>query len=90
METDCVEIVNLWNDRHNTRSIVAPILLEIGELTLSFDYFTIQHVSRTANLPAHLCAKRACSLMVTESWLDSEPSFLVMSLLADDRRSSFV
>ena len=90
METDSLEIVHLWNDRHNTRSIVAPILLEIGELTSSFDFFTIQHVSRTANLPAHLCVKRACSLMVTESWLGSEPSFLVTSLLADDRRSSFV
>ncbi|KAF7078794.1 LOW QUALITY PROTEIN: hypothetical protein CFC21_083168 [Triticum aestivum] len=89
METDCLEIVNLWNDRHNTRSIVAPILVEIGELTMSFD-FLIQHVSRTANLPAHLCAKRACLLMVTESWLDLEPLFLVTSLLADDRRSSFV
>ena len=83
METDCLEMVTLWNTRHNSRSIVAPLLLEIGELCNNFTLFVIQHVNRPANLPAHLCAKRACILNVTESWLEETPSFLVTSLLAD-------
>jgi hypothetical protein len=82
METDCLELVNLWNNRRNSRSIVAHILLEIGELASSFTSFSIQHVMRTANYPTHLCAKRASTLCVTESWMDDTPSFLVSSLLA--------
>uniref|UniRef100_A0A453JHS9 RNase H type-1 domain-containing protein n=1 Tax=Aegilops tauschii subsp. strangulata TaxID=200361 RepID=A0A453JHS9_AEGTS len=90
METDCLEIVNLWNTRHNSLSVVAPLLLEIGELASSFSSFVIQHVIRSANVPAHLYAKYACTLLVTESWTGSRPSFLLTSLMADDARSSFV
>ena len=81
VETGCLEVVNLWNSRLTDRSVIAPILAEVGELSLSFFSFVIQHVSRPANGPAHLCAKRACTLSVTESWLDKTPSFLVSSLL---------
>jgi hypothetical protein len=83
MEVDCLEVVNLWNDRHGARSVVTPILLDIGELSLSFESFVINHVSRSANTPAHLCAKRACTLMVMSSWLDGVPDFLVVSIQAD-------
>ena len=37
METDCLEIVNLWNTRHGSCLVVAPLLVEIGEHALSFD-----------------------------------------------------
>jgi hypothetical protein len=77
-----MEVVNLWNDRHGARSVVTPILLDIGELSLSFDSFVINHVTRSANTPAHLCAKHACTLMVTSSWLDGVPDFLVVSIQA--------
>lgn len=83
MEVDCLELVTLWNSRHNSHSIVAYLLDEIGELSTYFDSFLICRVSRSANLPAHLCAKRACALGVTDSWIDETPSFLVTSLLAD-------
>uniref|UniRef100_A0A453C062 RNase H type-1 domain-containing protein n=2 Tax=Aegilops tauschii subsp. strangulata TaxID=200361 RepID=A0A453C062_AEGTS len=36
MEVDCLELVMLWKTCHNSRSIVAPILLEIGELSDNF------------------------------------------------------
>ena len=80
MEVDCLELVTLWTTRHSFRSVVAPLLLEIGELSSHFSSFVIQHVNRSANLPAHLCAKHACSLMATESWTDTRPSFLLTSL----------
>ena len=89
METDCLEIVNLWNNRRNSLSVVAPILLEVGELVSSFSVFLIHHVIRTANVPAHLCAKRASTLRVTESWMFETPSFLVSSLLADCPANAF-
>ena len=90
MEVDCLELVTPWNTRHNFRSIVAPILLEIGELSDLFSFFDVQHVNRSANLPAHLCTKHACTLNVTESWLDETPSFLLTSLLADCPGNAFV
>jgi hypothetical protein len=65
METNCLELVNLWNNHRNSRSIVAPILLEIGELASSFTSFRIEYVIRTVNYPTHLCAKRASTLCTT-------------------------
>ena len=90
MEVDCMEMVDLWNSRHNSRSIVAHILVQIGELARDFSLFVVQHVNRSANVPAHLCAKRACTLHVTESWLDETPSFLVTSLMVDCSRNALV
>uniref|UniRef100_A0A453ED07 RNase H type-1 domain-containing protein n=1 Tax=Aegilops tauschii subsp. strangulata TaxID=200361 RepID=A0A453ED07_AEGTS len=83
LDTDCLEVVNLWNSRYDSRSVVAPIFLEIGELTSSFNSFDIHHVVRSVNGPAHICAKHACTIDVTESWIDIVPSFLTSSLLAD-------
>lgn len=36
METDCLEIVNLWNLRSSSRSVVAPILVEIWRASYFF------------------------------------------------------
>jgi ribonuclease HI len=83
METDCLEIVDLWNSRHSSRAAVTPILQDIGELESNFILFSIQHVSRSSNQPAHLCAKRACTLIRTDSWVDHIPDFLVVSIQAD-------
>ena len=89
LESDCSEVVALWNTRHDSRSVLAPLLLEVGELIGSFRSFCIQHVIRSANGPAHLCAQRACTVAVTESWIENPPSFLISSLLAEcsDRKS---
>ncbi|KAF7068030.1 LOW QUALITY PROTEIN: hypothetical protein CFC21_073828 [Triticum aestivum] len=81
METDCLEIVNLWNTRINSHSVVAPVFFEIEELAV-FDSFVISHVSRSANGPTHLWAQRTCNASVTESWISETPSFLVSSLMA--------
>ena len=83
IETDCLEVVNLWKSRRNSRSVIAPLLLDIAELIAQFNYFDILHVRRHANVPAHLCAKHACTMEVTECWMDSPPGFLVTSLMAD-------
>jgi hypothetical protein len=83
METDCQEIVDLWNSHHSSRAAVTPILQDIGELESNFILFSIQHVSRSSNQLAHLCAKRACTLIRTDSWVDHIPDFLVVSIQAD-------
>ena len=71
IETDSLEVVNLWKSRRISRSVIAPLLLDIEELVAQFLYFDILHVRRHANVPAHLCAKHACTLEVTECWMDS-------------------
>jgi hypothetical protein len=59
METDCLEMVNLWNTRYSCCSVVAPVLEEVGELVGNFNSFLVQHIPRSANHSAHLCAKLA-------------------------------
>ncbi|KAF6992083.1 LOW QUALITY PROTEIN: hypothetical protein CFC21_009110 [Triticum aestivum] len=88
MEIDSLEVVNLWATRLDSRSVVAPILLDIGELITSFSFFDICHV-RSANEPAHICAKHACTIERTDSWLDNTPGFLVSALLADCPANTF-
>jgi hypothetical protein len=46
---DCMEIVNLWDSRAGSRSVVAPILSEVEGLASSFISFCIQHVKRAVN-----------------------------------------
>uniref|UniRef100_A0A8I6Y823 RNase H type-1 domain-containing protein n=1 Tax=Hordeum vulgare subsp. vulgare TaxID=112509 RepID=A0A8I6Y823_HORVV len=90
METDSLEVTNIWATRHDSRSVAAPILLEIEELATSFNSFVICHIVRSANGPAHICAKHACTINMTESWIDSTPSLLINSLLANCSASAFI
>jgi hypothetical protein len=63
--------------------VVAPVLLDIEGLASSFTSFTIQHVKRHSNMPAHLCAKLACTQDETSCWMDLVPVFLTVSCQAD-------
>ena len=69
--------------RDSSRSIVAPILDEIQEKSLSFISFSLRHVSRKVNTLADQCVKKASALLVSECWLKDCPYFLVNSLRAD-------
>ena len=67
IKIDCLEVMELWKNLHNSFSVVAPLLSEIGEPVVVFSFFDIHHVIRSVNYPSHLCAKRACTLSMTES-----------------------
>ena len=64
-------------------SIVAPILDDIGEKSSSFISFSVRCIPRDSNTMADLCAKQACSLLVSDCWLEGCPSVLLRSLRAD-------
>jgi hypothetical protein len=83
MEVDCLEIVNLWDSRAVSRSVITPVLLDIEGLASSFTSFIIQHVKRFSNMSAHLCAKLACTQDETSCWMNLVPSFLTVSCQAD-------
>lgn len=86
MEMDCLETVNLWSARRNSRWIVTPILDEIVERSPCFASFSVRHARRDANNSAYLCAKFACTLMVCDCWFSESLDFLVNSILADCNR----
>lgn len=83
MEIDCLELVNIWKSRDNSRSIVAPIFEELEDISASFASLMVTHVGRSCNVPAHQCARLACSLDGTESWLGSSLEFLRSCLKTD-------
>lgn len=83
IETDSLEVVNLWKSRRISRSVIAPLLLDIEELAATLVSFDVVHVRRHANVPAHLSAQQACTKEATECWMGSPPGFLVTSLMAD-------
>jgi hypothetical protein len=83
MEIDCLELVNIWKSRGNSHSIATPILEELEEISASFASLTVTHIGRSCNVPAHQCARLACSLDGTESWIDSSPEFLRSCLRTD-------
>ena len=58
LETDCLELIQLWEKREMQRSIIAPILSEINEFRLASTEFVFTFASRSCNRVAHLLAKQ--------------------------------
>jgi hypothetical protein len=55
METDYLKLTNLWNTRQGSRSAVAPILQEIGELVLSFFFLLLFSMLRDRLIIQLMC-----------------------------------
>jgi hypothetical protein len=75
-ETDCSELVRLWEARKCTRPLIAPLLNEVSVLSLEFHTFTISFARCSANNLAHECACFACTHNVSEEWTETSPVFL--------------
>lgn len=57
LETDCQELVNLWEQRKSQKSRIAPLLLQIEVLSQVFLDFKFSFVFRDCNNAAHTCAQ---------------------------------
>ena len=68
LETDYLELVNLWKKQHLQRSIVNPVLKEIEDLSLAFHEFIISFGNRIYNKVAHVLAKQVSSTHRLEVW----------------------
>ena len=68
LETDCLELVNLWKKQHLQRSIADPVLKEIEDLSLAFHEFIISFGNRIYNKVAHVLAKQVSSTHRLEVW----------------------
>lgn len=75
METDTLELINLWN-RNVNRSCILPVLYQIQDLTRECISFEFKHVSREANMAAHYTAKNASKSNVVSTWMYQVPVFL--------------
>ncbi|TVU49411.1 hypothetical protein EJB05_00719, partial [Eragrostis curvula] len=82
METDCQEMVTLWNAGSDQRSSVMSVLREIWEISSSFECFILKHASRTCNMVAHTLAKQVSGDVRTGTW--HEPPACIINLLAKD------
>lgn len=57
LETDCLELVQLWGKRETQRSVLGSALADIDEIQHAFQVFKFTYVSRTCNRVAHVLAK---------------------------------
>jgi hypothetical protein len=82
-ETDCSELVRLWDTRRMKKPVISPILEEVSILSLGFESFSISFARRSSNNSAHSCARYACMNNMGEEWVDISPVFLQNNLRAD-------
>jgi ribonuclease HI len=83
IETDALEVVNLWKEKGTGRSIITSICQEVRELSGFLASFELNHVKRHANEAAHICSHRASPDRRRCLWINFTPPFLA-SILAKD------
>ena len=69
VESDALDVVNLWESQNFARADIAKPLQEIKELCGNFISLSISFVRREANMATHLSAKQASEVGVSGSIL---------------------
>jgi hypothetical protein len=83
IETDALELVNLWREPGTGRPIISSVCQVIRELSGFFSSFILAHVNRGANEAAHSCAHIASPVRKQCMWINYTPAFLASILLKD-------
>jgi hypothetical protein len=68
LETDCLELVQLWKKMDFQRSPVGSVLTEIKELLLAFSDFIFNFIGRDCNRVAYELAKQITDTKRSEVW----------------------
>jgi len=68
LETDCLQLVQLWNKKDAQCSIVDLLLQEIDVLRLAFQGFSFSYISRICNKVPHTLAKQVSKSHRSETW----------------------
>ena len=76
VETNCQELVELWNSKTSDRCAIIPVLNQIHELSRQCTYFVLVHVRREANMATHYTTKFALLSNSECTWLHDVPNFL--------------
>ena len=83
MKSDSQEVVNLINNRLDSRSENYWVVLEIQKLKESFDHISCVYTHRSCNVIAHSLAKLAlekCEIVVWKGSYPLQIMFLLYSL----------
>jgi ribonuclease HI len=68
LETDCLDVIQLWKRWESQRSIISYILEEIVELSNGLHEFSFSFVHRVCNKVAHVLAKQVSATHCLERW----------------------
>lgn len=82
LETDCQDLVRLWNEGINQRPGVLMILWDVWEMSLNFQDFKFSFISRNCNRVAHSLAKQVIG-SVRSGWWHVSPTCIESLLIAD-------
>lgn len=85
LETDCQELLKLWNAGDSQRSGVVTIMREIQELSSVFQDFKFSFISISCNKVAHVLAKQVTNDSQS-GWWQFAPD-CVSGLLTTDSNS---
>jgi len=83
VQTNCQELVALWNSKTSNRCAIIPVLNQIHELSRQCTHFVLVHVRREANKATHYTAKFALLSNSECMWLHDIPNFLSQCIQQD-------
>jgi hypothetical protein len=83
IETDCQELVVLWNSRTSNRCVIIPVLNQIQDVSQQCTHFVLAHVRREANMARHYTTKFSLLLNSECMWLHDILSFLSQCIQQD-------
>lgn len=68
LEIDCLELIQLWKEEEEQRSIAGSVLKEIEVLSLAIQEFSFSYDSRSCNKVAHCLARQVMNAHGLERW----------------------
>ena len=81
LEGDLQVMVNALAGYSSPPSVVASIIQGIHEIGMEFRQVQFSHVKRQGNMPAHLVAKNAYSIVNDIVWVEEHPCFAKQALI---------
>ena len=83
LEGDSQVLVNALAGSSPSPSAVASVIQGALELCMGFSQIQFSHVKRQGNMPAHLVAKNAYSIVDDIVWVEEDPCFAKQALIHD-------
>ena len=83
LEGDSLVLINALASSSPSPLAVASVIQGVLELWMGFSQIQFSHVKRQGNMPAHLVAKNAYSIVDDIVWVEEDPCFAKQALIHD-------
>ena len=83
LKGDSQVLVNVLAGSSSPPSAMAFVIQGVLELCMGFTQIQFSHVKRQRNMPAHLVAKNAYSIVNDIVWVEEDPCFAKQALIHD-------